>query len=165
MIGCTSAQLDGLVRKNAAPQHKSAAGRFQVTQRLLARVAIGLGLLALPALASAQAAPPPPAEPASAVGDFLKSFKFKHPPVTPKDFVVNSRAASPRHDFMPVESTPPDHDIKVKSAAEIASTTAALDAMRGHHDSLTGRRPRALVKAKKPPKAALAPGNSGARAN
>lgn len=113
-------------------------------------------LVCLPAIA--QTAPPP--EPESAFGNFMRNFKFKHPPVTPKDFVVKSRAAAPPIDFMPVEKTPPDHAVKVKSKDEITATTAALDALRGRHDQIADRKPGApvagLAKGKKRVKAAAA---------
>ena len=111
---------------------------------------LGVALASLPAMAQ-PAAPPP--QPESAFGDFMRNFKFRHPPVTPKDFVVKSRAAAPPVEFMPVEKTPPDHDIKIKSKEEVAATTAALDALRGRHDHVAGRKP------KKPLKAAAAPAN------
>ena len=107
--------------------------------RLNAALAAAL-IVFVPAVAAAQSLSPPEQEQSGAEGLLLK-FKIKHPPVTPKDFVVNSRASAPRHDFMPVGVTPPDRVVKVKSASEITAATEALDARRGAHDRLSGRKP------------------------
>ena len=141
--------------------------------RLSTALAAALVVLA-PAVAAAQspAAPAPivaPEQEQSGAEALLLKFKIKHPPVTPKDFVVKSRAAAPRHDFMPVGVTPPDRVVKVKSASEITATTAALDARRGAHDRLSGRKPEPRAgkakasdkaSAKKRIKAAAAPRNA-----
>lgn len=97
-----------------------------------------LVLLAYSSGTHAQTLPSP--EPESAVGDLLLKFKIRHGPVTPKDFVVNSRQSAPRHDFMPVGVTPPDHEMKVKSQDEILATTASLDALRARHGRPAGSR-------------------------
>ena len=102
---------------------------------------------------------PLPACAQSVTEDLLLSLKIKHGPVTPKDFVVNSRASAPRHDFMPVGVTPPDHSIRVKSADEVLAAAAALDGLRGRHDRAGGRTPRAAKKAAKPAPAAPAAPN------
>ena len=137
--------------------------------RLSAALAAAL-VVFVPAVAAAQspAAPAPivaPEQEQSGAEGLLLKFKFKHPPVTPKDFVVKSRASAPRHDFMPVGVTPPDHAVKVKNASEIAATTAALDARRGAHERLSSRKPtpqagKAKASAKKRIKAAAAPHNA-----
>lgn len=109
-------------------------------------------------LAAAVALTSWPAGAQSAAEDLLLSLKIKHGPVTPKDFVVNSRASAPRHDFMPVGVTPPDHALKIKSKDEVLAATAALDGLRGRHDRAAGRRTRAVKKAVAPvPPAAAAP--------
>ena len=97
----------------------------------------------------------------SATEDLLLSLKIKHGPVTPKDFVVNSRASAPRHDFMPVGVTPPDHAIRIKSKDEVLAATAALDGLRGRHDRAAERKPRAARKTARPaPPPPAAPNNA-----
>ena len=92
-----------------------------------------------------------------------RATKFRHDPVTPKDFVVKSRTTAARDDFMPVGITPPERDIRVKSGSEVAGTEAALDALRGKHDRVAGRKPRKLAvkaaPAAKPPAVARNPVN------
>ena len=71
----------------------------------------------------------------------LRATGIRHGPISPQDFVVKSRASAPRHDFMPVGVTPPEHSIRVKTPEEIKATTASLDALRGGHAHLAGRKP------------------------
>jgi hypothetical protein len=147
--------LKGMAAKMLHRSMRRQARRTRVNLRLiLVCASLCAAMACLPARAQTAA---PPLEPESAFGDFMRNFKFRHPPVTPKDFVVKSRAAAPPNEFMPVEKTPPDHDIKVKSKEEVAATTAALDALRGSHDHVAGRKPGAsAAKGKKRLKAAAA---------
>ena len=104
------------------------------------RLAVLIALLGLPAAACAQT--PGDAEPGGVEG-LLRAAGIKHGPIAAKDFVVKSRASAPRHDFMPVGVTPPDHAVRVKTPEEIEATTASLDALRGGHGRPAGSKPAA----------------------
>ena len=101
-------------------------------------MAAGLAIFAMTGIARAQTLPPVADD--SILAKIARATKFRHDPVTPKDFVVQSRASAPRTNFMPVGVTPPDHAIAVKSVANVRGTEASLIALRSGHDRLAGRK-------------------------
>ena len=109
-------------------------------------VAIALALVATPLRAQTAA----PGE--SAYDTLLEKLDLKAKLAPAPDFVVKSRPAVGSTRFIPVGTPHPDRPVKVMTPAEVAATTADLDAARMGQQRRAGVKP--LPVPLKPPKAA-----------
>lgn len=122
---------------------------------ILVAVAIAIGA----GCAQAQtAAPATPAD--SPVKNLLKLGNFATDPAPAKDFVVKSRPAPDKLDYLPVHARPATRPGAIYTPAQAKAKEAELDQLRFAHDRLANRPTASLAPAadkKKPARAQVKP--------
>ena len=111
-----------------------------------------LAALALAGLAGCASGPEGTATGDGPVKSLLRAGNFVTDPPKPKDFVVKSRPADDRLDYIPVHLRPANRPEPVLAPAGVKAQENQLDAIRKQHDRISGRPvvPAKAAKAKKP---------------
>lgn len=114
-----------------------------------------LVIAAIPASGASRRQPQPP-PPGKGPVEYLKSLLPWTEVGPAPDFVEQSRPAQPGA-FIPVGAEPPEQQLRVKSAAELAAMKADMELARTAHENLRAHPPALTTSAAPAPAAAAAP--------